>query len=279
MKNKIYFVAEIGINHNGSLDTALELIQKSKDAGADCVKFQKRTPDICVPEDQKSKLRDTPWGKITYLEYKKKIEFEKKEYDYIDSYCKKIGIQWTASVWDIPSFHFINLYNVPYIKIPSAAITDKKLLVEINKSDTKPIMISTGMSTLEEVKECVSILGTKIDSILLCNSSYPSDHCEIDLNALSLLRTEFPNLTIGYSGHEMDILPSILACGAGAKIIERHVTLDKESWGTDHKCSLDVAQMNTLISTIRKSEIIMGKDSLIVYEKEKEMAQKLRNKV
>jgi N-acetylneuraminate synthase len=272
----IKFIAEIGINHNGSLDTALELIQKSKDAGVDCVKFQKRTPDICVPEEQKSKLRDTPWGKITYLEYKKKIEFERKEYDFIDSYCKRIGIQWTASVWDIPSFHFINSYNVPYIKIPSACITDDSLLVEMNENSSKPIMISTGMSTIGQVKRCVSILDSKIDSILLCNSSYPSDYSEIDLNALSFLREQFPHLTVGYSGHEIDLLPSILACGAGAKIIERHVTLDKNMWGTDHKSSLDILQLKELVSIVRQSEVIMGKNYLFVYEKEKEMAKKLR---
>ena len=274
--NKILVIGEIGINHNGSLETAINLIDECKNAGVDVVKFQKRNPDICVPEDQKSKLRDTPWGKMTYLEYKKRIEFEQREYNFIETHCKKIGIQWTASVWDIPSFHFINSYNVPYIKIPSASITDKELLMEINKKSTKPIMISTGMSTLEEIKQCVSMLKDKIDSVLLCNSSYPSDYSEIDLNAMSLLRELFPGLKVGYSGHEMDILPSVLACGAGAQIIERHVTLDKNMWGTDHKSSLDITQLKELISSIRKSEIIMGERKIVVYEKEKEMSKKLR---
>jgi len=274
--NKILVIGEIGINHNGSLETAIDLINECKNAGVDVVKFQKRNPDICVPEDQKSKLRDTPWGKMSYLEYKKKIEFEQREYNFIEAHCKKIGIQWTASVWDIPSFHFINSYNVPYIKIPSACITDKELLSEMNKKSTKPIMISTGMSTLEEVKQCVSLLESKIDSMLLCNSSYPSDYFEIDLNALSLLKDLFPSLKIGYSGHETDILPSVLACGAGSQIIERHVTLDKNMWGTDHKSSLNIPQLKELVSNIRKAEIIMGERKLVVYEKEKEMAKKLR---
>jgi len=274
--NKILFVGEIGINHNGSLETAINLIDECKNAGVDCVKFQKRNPDICVPEDQKSKLRGTPWGKMTYLEYKKKIEFEQKEYNFIEAYCKKIGIQWTASVWDIPSFHFINSYDVPYIKIPSACITDNKLLTEIYNHTKKPIMISTGMSTIEQVKQSVLLLGSKVDSMLLCNSSYPSDYSEIDLNAMSFLRNQFPNLKIGYSGHEIDILPSILACGAGAEIIERHVTLDKNMWGTDHKSSLDMPQLKELVLAVRQSEIIMGKNYLFVYEKEKEMAKKLR---
>jgi N-acetylneuraminate synthase len=274
--NKILVIGEIGINHNGSLETAIDLINECKNAGVDVVKFQKRNPDICVPEDQKSKLRDTPWGKMSYLEYKKKIEFEQREYNFIEAHCKKIGIQWTASVWDIPSFHFINSYNVPYIKIPSASITDKELLMEINKKSIKPIMISTGMSTLEEIKQCVSTLQDKIDSVLLCNSSYPSDYSEIDLNAMSLLRDLFPGLKVGYSGHEMDILPSILACGAGAQIIERHVTLDKNMWGTDHKSSLDITQLKELVSSIRKAEIVMGERKIMVYEKEKEMLKKLR---
>jgi len=272
----IKFIGEIGINHNGCLETTFELISQAKNAGVDVVKFQKRTPDICVPEDQKNVIRETPWGRMTYLEYKKKIEFEKSEYDDIDSYCKSLDIKWTASVWDIPSFHFINSYDVPFIKIPSACIVDKDLMVEINQHSTKPIMISTGMSTMEEVKTCVSLLDSKIDSILLCNSSYPSHYSEIDLNALTLLNQEFPDLMVGYSGHETDILPTVLACGAGAKIIERHITLDKNMWGTDHKSSLDIKQLTELVSMVRNAEIIMGKNHLFVYDKEKEMAKKLR---
>lgn len=275
--NKIYFIAEIGINHNGNLDLALELIKIAKDAGADCVKFQKRTPDICVPDNQKNVLRETPWGTLTYLQYKKLIEFGKKEYDVIDRYCDFIGIDWSASVWDISSFEFLSKYRVPFFKIPSACITDSNLLTHINSKSSNPIMISTGMSTSDQIDHAVKLLKNKIYSILWCNSSYPSRYNEIDINVLSTLQRSYPNLTIGYSGHEVDLLPTIVACSAGAKIIERHVTFDKSAWGTDHKCSLDPRELTELIQNIRNIEAILGKSEITVYPSELKIAEKLRN--
>lgn len=274
--NKIYFIAEIGINHNGDLDKALELIKIAKDAGADCVKFQKRTPEICVPEHQKHTLRETPWGSMTYFQYKKIIEFGKKEYDVIDRYCNFIGIDWSCSVWDIPSFEFMQNYNIPFIKLPSACITDKELLLKIASKSHTPIIISSGMSTLDEINQAVDLLGNKIQSILWCNSSYPANYTEIDINVISTLKTLYPKISIGYSGHEIDLLPSIVACSAGAKIIERHITFDKNAWGTDHKCSLDPEELAELIQNVRKVEIILGKPQVSVYPSELMVAKKLR---
>lgn len=271
-----FFIGEIGINHNGSLKTALRLIRKCKEAGVSVVKFQKRTPDICVPENQKFITRDTPWGEMSYIDYKKKIEFEKKEYDLIDLYCKKIGIEWTASVWDIPSFHFINQYNVPFIKIPSAKLTDCDLLNVIKDQSKSKVILSTGMSTLDEIKKASKILHDKLYSLLLCNSSYPSNDSQLDINALQLLKEEFPDKIIGYSGHEIDLFPTIVAVSAGAKIIERHITLNKEMWGTDQKCSLDTVELLELIKYIKRVELILGKKEIVVYPDEHKTKERLR---
>jgi N-acetylneuraminate synthase len=274
--NKTLIIGEIGINHNGSIKTALKLIKECKKAGVDVVKFQKRNPDICVPEDQKNILKDTPWGQMTYLKYKKTIEFEKKQYDIIDRFCKKIGIQWTASVWDIPSFHFINSYSVPFIKIPSALITNSKLIEEIKMFSVHPIIISGGMSTIAELDQAVRWLGNKLYGILHCNSSYPCDYSEIDIRVIDMLKQKYSDIIIGYSGHEVDLLPTIVAVSAGAKIIERHVTIDRTMWGTDQQASLEIIELSNLVSTIRNIEIILGKSELTVYPSEIIVMKKLR---
>jgi N-acetylneuraminate synthase len=274
--NKTLIIGEIGINHNGSIKTALKLIKECKKAGVDVVKFQKRSPDICVPEDQKNILKDTPWGQMTYLKYKKTIEFEKKQYDIIDRFCKKIGIQWTASVWDIPSFHFINSYSVPFIKIPSALITNSKLIEEIKMFSVHPIIISGGMSTIAELDQAVRWLGNKLYGILHCNSSYPCDYSEIDIRVIDMLKQKYSDIIIGYSGHEVDLLPTIVAVSAGAKIIERHVTIDRTMWGTDQQASLEIIELSNLVSTIRNIEIILGKSELTVYPSEIIVMKKLR---
>lgn len=273
---KTFFIGEIGINHNGSLKTALRLIKECKEAGVSVVKFQKRTPEICVPENQKTILRDTPWGQMMYIDYKKRIEFDKKQYDLIDLYCKKIGIKWTASVWDIPSFHFINQYDVPFIKIPSAKLTDWDLLKVVNRLTKSKVILSTGMSTIEEIKKASTLLQDTLFSLLLCNSSYPSKDSEIDINALRLLKEVFPQKIIGYSGHEVDILPTIVAVSAGAEIIERHVTLNKEMWGTDQKSSLTTEELRNLIKCIRRVEIILGQKEIVVYPDEYKAKERLR---
>ena len=226
-----YIIAEIGINHNGSVQIAKDLIKAAVEAGVDAVKFQKRTPEICVPDHQKKQMRDTPWGYISYLDYRYKVEFELPEYQEIDAYCHQLGIDWLASSWDIPSLDFIEQFNPPAHKIPSALLTDHKLLRAI-KATGRPVILSTGMSTMDEIREAVAILGT--DSLLVCHttSSYPCPPEELNLHMIQTLRQNF-DIPIGYSGHEVGLVPSAIAVALGACLVERHVTLDRAMWGSD----------------------------------------------
>lgn len=269
------FIAECGLNHNGSLDIARKLIKEAKLAGADVVKFQKRNPDICVPENEKNKLKDTPWGIMPYIDYKKKIEFNKNEYDEIDKYCKEIGIEWTASVWDLDSLYFLMQYNIPFIKIPSALITDMELLNEV-RNTFKPVVISTGMSTLTEIADAVKIFNNRDLTVMHCNSSYPTPEDEINLLAVQTLQRLFPKHIIGYSGHEIGIQPTIMAYILGAKVIERHITLDKNMWGTDQKASLDINELKELINTINNMPLWFGNGSISVTKSELAVKNKLR---
>lgn len=269
------FIAEIGINHNGSLDIAKELIKQAKLCGVDVVKFQKRNPDICVPENQKNIIKDTVFGEMKYIDYKKKIEFGKKEYDEIDKYCKEIGIKWTASIWDIDSLNFIMGYDIPFIKIPSACITDIELLNAINRTG-KDVVLSIGMSTMFEIDSAIKTLNNINNiSILQCNSSYPSKNEELDISFIPVLKDIY-NCDVGYSGHEIGYLPTILARAVGASIIERHITLDKTMKGSDHKASLDIAELKECIEKLKEVDIILGKDYKTVYESEKRVKEKLR---
>jgi N-acetylneuraminate synthase len=270
-------VAEIGINHNGSLDIAKKLIDASFACNWHCVKFQKRTPDLCVPEDQKNILRDTPWGRITYLEYKYKVEFDHKEYSYIDKYCKEKPFYWTASVWDVPSLEFILTYDVPFIKIPSAKLTEYDLLKAIAQSG-KPVVLSTGMSTIEEVDEAVEILEkhSKGNYILMhTNSVYPTPPDELNLRVISFLKERY-KCVVGYSGHENNLEPTVVAVTLGARMVERHVTLDHTMWGSDHAASLEVHGMDILNKRIKQVDIILGDGVRRVTQKEMEVRKKLR---
>jgi len=273
---KPYLIAEIGINHNGDLQLAKKLIDATHACQWDCVKFQKRAPDICVPENQKNVLRDTPWGKMTYLEYKKRIEFGKNEYDYIDNYCKEKPIDWTASVWDIPSLEFIARYDVPFIKIPSAKLADEKLLMMICQTG-KPLVVSTGMSTLEEIDRAVEIIEKYHANYVLmhCNSAYPTPHDELNINCVKTLQERY-RCPIGYSGHEQDLEPTVYAAVFGARIIERHITLDHNMWGTDHASSLEVVGMQLLRKRVKDIGSILGDGIKKVTDAEKEMRKKLR---
>ena len=273
--NRTFFIAEIGINHNGNIQNALILIESAKLAGCDAVKFQKRSPEICTPKSQWDILRETPWGKIKYIEYKKKIEFGKKEYDLIDKFCKKMDILWTASCWDEESVKFIEKYKVKFHKVPSACITDLSLLKALKKTN-KPIIISTGMSTEKQIKKAVKILSQKNLSILHCNSSYPSNAKKLNLRYITKLKTMFKNSVIGYSGHEMNLSSSVAAVVLGAKIIERHITLDKSMWGTDQQSSIEPLGYARLIKDVRAVEESLGKTVKIVYPEEKKMMLKLR---
>lgn len=273
---KTYIIAEIGINHNGDLDIAKRLIDISAAAGCDAVKFQKRNPDVCVPEHQKSVMRDTPWGKMTYLDYKYKVEFGQEEYDEIDRYCKQKGIAWSASPWDLDSLEFLDQYDLPFIKIASASITDIDLLSKACETGKK-IIISTGMSSEEEIDDAIKILSNKASdyAVLHCNSSYPAPIEELNLSCVKTLKDKY-NCEVGYSGHEFRLGTTVAAVYLGATIIERHVTLDRTMWGSDHMASVEPQGLFKLVSGIRELEKSYGDGVISVSETEKEVRNKLR---
>lgn len=276
-QQSVYFIAEIGLNHNGDLQIAKKLIDAGFATNWDCVKFQKRTPEICVPEHQKNVMRETPWGKITYLAYRYKVEFEKEQYDYIDKYCREKPISWTASVWDLKSLEFLMQYDVPMIKIPSAKLTEHEYLVESSKSG-KPVMLSTGMSTIEEIDAAVNILEkhSKGNYILMhTNSTYPTPITDLNLRLIPFLKERY-GCVVGYSGHEMDLEPSVVAATLGASIIERHVTLDHNMWGSDHFASLEVHALDMLRKRIRNINVMLGDGVKRLTEKELAVRKKLR---
>ena len=273
--NNIKIIAEIGINHNGNLEIAKELIKQSKENGADIVKFQKRNPDVCVPENQKNIIKDTVFGEMSYIEYKHKIEFGKKEYDEIDRYCKELGIDWTASIWDIDSLNFLLQYNIPFIKIPSAVATHWELLELVNKSK-KPVVISNGMTTEEDFDKAINILNDCDVTILLCNSSYPAKYEELNLSYIDVLKNKYPNCKIGFSGHELNNTATFVAASIGVDVIERHVTLDHNMKGTDHTSSLEIKDLKSLKEQLDIISIIRGEPKKEVYESEIGIAKKLR---
>lgn len=273
----IFLIAEIGINHNGDIGIAKRLIDATFACGWHCAKFQKRTPEICVPEYQKHILRDTPWGKITYLEYRHKVEFGKEEYSYIDKYCKEKPILWTASVWDIPSLEFILKYDIPFIKIPSAKLTENELLYHAAKSG-KPVILSTGMSTIEEIDGAVNILekySKNNYALMYTNSTYPTPLDEVNLLTIKFFKDRY-NCLIGYSGHEYDLGPSTIAVVLGARIIERHITIDHNMWGSDHSASLEIHAMDMLRKRIEEIDIMLGDNIKKLTPREIEMRKKLR---
>lgn len=271
-----YFIAEIGINHNGDTQIAKKLIDAAFACEWDCVKFQKREPDICVPEKEKKRIVETPWGKLTYLDYKKRIEFGESEYDLLDNYSKAKPISWTASVWDFDSLSFLKHYDIPFIKIPSAQITNSELVTEAAKSKI-PMLVSTGMSTLEEVDKCVNILAKYASSyaLLHTNSAYPSPVNELNLRIINTLKNRY-QCPIGYSGHEYGIEPSVIAVVLGAIIIERHITLDHNMWGTDQKASIEIEGMNKLRNRAMTVEEILGSTEKEVMKSEFNVRKKLR---
>ena len=271
-----YLIAEIGINHNGDINIAKKLIDATNACGWHCAKFQKRNPDVCVPDHQKGIERETPWGKMTYIDYKYKVEFGEDEYNLIDSYCREKPLSWTASVWDLDSLEFILNYDVPFLKIPSAHITNMELLIETAKSKI-PMIISTGMSTWEIVDSAVEILEKENTqyAILHCNSTYPAPINELNLKIIPAMKKRY-NCIVGYSGHEYDLEPSALAVALGAKIIERHVTLNHEMWGTDHESSIEVNGMDSLAKRLKGISGILGNSDKVITDSEKAVMKKLR---
>jgi sialic acid synthase SpsE len=270
----VYIIAEIGINHNGDIEIAKQLMDVAVETGCDAVKFQKRTPEICVPEEQKSIPRETPWGSMTYFEYKKRIEFEQKEFEQIDAYAKKIGIDWFASPWDVPSVDFLEGFNVPCQKIASACLTDSELLTAINKTKTTTIL-STGMSSMQEIDKAVSLLNDVPLAIAQATSTYPAEASELNLRAIQTFAEKY-KVPVGYSGHERGLQVTIAAVALGATFIERHITLDRSMWGTDHSASLEPEGLKKLVRDIRIVELALGDGKKKVYESEIPIRAKLR---
>ena len=272
-----YIIAEIGINHNGSLEIVKKMIEAAAHAGVDAVKFQKRTPEISTPPEQQKQMRDTPWGYINYLEYRYKVELGEKEYHEIDRLCKEYGIVWFASVWDEQAVDFLEQFDLPAYKIPSASITDHNLLRHTRRTG-RPLIISTGMSTMKQIREAVQVVGTENLVITHCTSTYPCEPEELNLRMIQTLRNEFP-CPIGYSGHEVGLVPPQVAVALGACMIERHLTLDRAMWGSDQAASVEPIGFERLVKYVRTAEASLGDGVKHVYESELSSLKKLRRVV
>jgi len=270
-----YVIAEIGINHNGDLEVAKQMIEAAIHAGADAVKFQKRTPEVSTPPEQQKQMRETPWGYITYLDYRYKVEFNQQQYREIERHCREKGVAWMASVWDEPSVDFMEQFDTPAYKLPSASLTDHNLLKYVRKTG-KPVIISTGMSTMEQIHKAARVMGTDELVIMHCTSTYPCEPEELNLKMVGTLRSEFPRVPIGYSGHEVGLVPSAVAVALGACMVERHLTLDRAMWGSDQAASVEPAGFERLIKYIRVTESSLGDGVKKVYESEKSSMKKLR---
>ena len=273
-----YVIAEIGINHNGDMNIVKGMIDAAVHAGADAVKFQKRTPEVCTPPEQQKQMRETPWGYITYLDYRYKVEFNEEQYREIDRYAREKGIAWMASVWDEPSVDFLEKFDTPAYKVPSASLTDLPLLKYVRKTG-KPMIISTGMSTMEQIHKAVNVIGTENLIIMHCTSTYPCEPEELNLRMIETLRREFPDNPIGYSGHEVGLVPSAVAVALGASSVERHLTLDRAMWGSDQAASVEPGGFEKLVKYIRVTEAGLGDGVKKVYESEKGSMKKLRRVV
>ncbi len=271
----VFIIAEIGINHNGSLDIARKLIDGAVLSGCDAVKFQKRTPELCVPKDQWHLERDTPWGRMTYIDYRHKVEFNEKEYADIDRHCKERGILWFASCWDEPSVDFMEKFDPPCYKAASASLTDLELLRK-KKATGRPLIISTGMSTMEEIEAAVNAVGTENLLIAHATSTYPCPLQELNLRVIHTLKAKYPMCPIGYSGHETGLAPTWAAVALGATFVERHITLDRAMWGTDQAASVEIGGMMRLVSNIRDIEKSMGDGVKRLYDSELAPRKKLR---
>lgn len=273
---KPYIIGEIGINHNGSIKIAKELIELAKKCNFDAVKFQKRTPDVSTPDYEKNKMRETPWGEMSYLNYKKKIEFNYNDYKEINKFCKSIKIDWLVSCWDIESFELMKKFNFKYHKVASAMITNIPLIEKIAKSKVHTL-ISTGMSTLKNIDNAVKIFKKfKCNFTLLhCVSTYPAKDKDLNLKCITNLKKRY-KCRVGYSGHENSVSPSLVAYMLGAEVIERHITLDRSMWGTDQASSLSETGMKNLTDVILKIPNIIGNGRKKILKEEIPISKKLR---
>jgi len=271
----VYIIAEIGINHNGSVELAKKLIDGAHFAGCDAVKFQKRTPELCTPRDQWDIERDTPWGRMKYIDYRHKVEFGREQYAEIDEYCRHKGIHWFVSPWDEVAVDFIQAFDPIMIKLASATITDLNLLARVKQLHI-PVMLSTGMSSITEIEQAISFVGT--DNLLLAQSTstYPSTVSELNLMVIRSFQEKYPNVPIGYSGHETGLAPTLAAVALGASFIERHLTIDRAMWGTDQAASVEIGGMFRLVKDIRDIEKALGDGQKRVYDSERPSQKKLR---
>jgi N-acetylneuraminate synthase len=268
-----YIVAEIGINHNGDLDLAKRLIGVAATAGCDAVKFQKRTVDVVYTPAELAKPRESPFG-TTNGELKRALEFGKEQYQEIDAHCRKAGIVWFASPWDEASVDFLEAFDVPCHKVASASLTDDNLLRHI-RATGKPVILSTGMSTMKQVEHAVQVLGEKDLVVLHATSTYPASYDELNLKVIPSLSKRF-RVPVGYSGHETGIPSSVAAVALGAKMVERHITLDRAMWGSDQAASLEPNGITRLVRDIRLIETAFGDGNKRVFEREVPIMEKLR---
>lgn len=284
-----WVVAELGQNHNGDVGLALRMIDAAKAAGADAVKFQKREVDLAVPDAQRGALRSTPWGVMSYLNYRHRLELGRDDYDAIDAHCRSVGIPWFASVWDEASLEFlVGRYRLPAIKVPSACLTDLPLLQHC-RATGRPIVMSTGMSTLDEIERACHVLGTpgtqdRLGDIMIsaaplllmhCRSTYPAAYPELNLLAIRSLR-ELYGVPVGYSGHEVGLWTTLCAVALGACAVERHFTLDRAMWGTDQAASVEPRGLEQLVRQIRHFEQARGDGRIGPTESEAPVRARLR---
>ncbi|GLX01145.1 N-acetylneuraminate synthase family protein [Microtetraspora sp. NBRC 16547] len=270
----VYMIGEIGINHNGDIEIARRLIDVAADAGCQAVKFQKRTPEICVPPEQRGQMRQTPWGEMTYLDYKIRTEFGRDEYTEIAKYCAERGIEWFASPWDVPSVEFLEEMDVVTHKVASASVTDHEMLRALAATG-KPIILSTGMSTIEEIDRAVEILGTSRLVLMHATSTYPLPPEEANLRTIVTLQERY-GVPVGYSGHERGLQISLAAVTLGAVAVERHITLDRTMWGSDHAASLEPSGLEHLVRDIRIIESALGDGVKRVFPGEEAPRARLR---
>lgn len=271
----VYVIAEIGLNHNGDIELAKRLIDVAADAGAQAVKFQKRTPAISTPEHMKSVMRETPWGTMTYLDYRYRVEFDREQYIEIGDHATLRGLAWFASPWDEPSVDFLEDINVVAYKVASASVTDLGLLRAMAATG-KPVILSTGMSTMDQIDRAVETLGTEQLVLLHATSTYPLPAHEANLRMIATLRDRFAGVPVGYSGHETGLQISLAAVALGAVAVERHITLDRAMWGSDHAASLEPQGLEHLVRDIRVIEEAMGDGVKRVFPGEQAPLAKLR---
>ncbi|MDP2763046.1 MAG: N-acetylneuraminate synthase family protein [Enterobacteriaceae bacterium] len=272
-KGKTFIIAEIGINHNGDINIAKKLIDIAVDCGCDAVKFQKRTINLVYTEAELNQKRRTPFGTLN-LHLKEALEFNNDQYRQIDEHCKKRKILWSASCWDEKSWYFINKFKVPFLKIPSALLTNDCLLKDAKKFK-KPIILSTGMSTIKQIDHAIQVLGKKNIVLMHSTGTYPTLPEEVNLKMITTLQKRY-KIPIGYSGHELDILVSVLAVALGARAIEKHITLDRKMWGSDQNSSIEPDELKRMVQLIREAEFLLGDGKKKIYPREIPIIKKLR---